>query len=159
MPTFSRTDACYVQRPWPPGTTLALMDYDATARRASNQRVVWDAKSAGFVGWPFVSPDNRGVIFTLTSDPNFSGGGAFIVPVKQFGPRSELWMADVDSGNATVLAKAMGFDSPADIDDDSKSYLPFGSEELHQSYYPTISPVASGGYSGLLRFDSATRKT
>jgi hypothetical protein len=127
-------------------TTLALMDYDATARHASNQRALWDAKSAGFVGWPFVSPDNGGVIFTLTSDPSFSGGGAFIVPVKLFGPRSELWMADVDSGEATVLAKAMGFNTPADIDDDSKSYLPFGSEELHQAYYPTISPVASGGY-------------
>jgi hypothetical protein len=26
------------------------------------------------------------------------------------------------------------------------SYLPFGQEDLHHAYYPTVSPVASGGY-------------
>jgi len=29
---------------------------------------------------------------------------------------------------------------------DNEGYLPFGSSELHQHYYPTVSPVASGGY-------------
>lgn len=39
----------------------------------------------------------------------------------------------------------MGF---ASVDDAAheKTYLPFGSEELHQNYYPTVSPVAAGGY-------------
>jgi hypothetical protein len=36
----------------------------------------------------------------------------------------------------------MGLATPQD----TAGYLPFGAEELHQHYYPTVSPVASGGY-------------
>jgi hypothetical protein len=44
----------------------------------------------------------------------------------------------------TFLAKAMGFLAPDD--DDSKTYLPFGENDLHHNYKSTVSPVASGGY-------------
>jgi hypothetical protein len=128
------------------GTTLALMDYDAARRTATNQREIFDAKGAGFAGWPFVLPDNKAVVFTLTESPDFSGGGAFIAPGLFFGPRSDLWMVDLQDGKAFPMARAIGFDSVGDVADDRKSYLPFGAGELHQNYYPTVSPVASGGY-------------
>jgi hypothetical protein len=46
----------------------------------------------------------------------------------------------------TLLAKAMGFATPQDATSND-SYLPFGAaEETHHNYYPTVSPVAAGGY-------------
>jgi hypothetical protein len=44
-----------------------------------------------------------------------------------------------------MLAKAMGFLSAQDLAA-NKTYLPFGAEEVHHHYYPTVSPVAAGGY-------------
>ena len=46
----------------------------------------------------------------------------------------------------------MGFASPADAAS-NVTYLPFGSGEAHQNYYPTVSPAASGGYAWVF-FDS-----
>jgi hypothetical protein len=39
----------------------------------------------------------------------------------------------------------MGFATPADVASGT-TYLPFGAEELHGTYFPTVSPVAAGGY-------------
>jgi hypothetical protein len=39
----------------------------------------------------------------------------------------------------------MGFRSPDDAQVED-TYLPFGAEELHHNYFPTVSPVAAGGY-------------
>ena len=46
----------------------------------------------------------------------------------------------------------MGYATPDDAKADT-TYLPFGAEELHMNYFPTLSPVAAGGYFWLL-FDS-----
>jgi hypothetical protein len=58
---------------------------------------------------------------------------------------SDLYIADIATGKVTLLAKAMGFNMPADASSDA-TYLPFGSEDLHRNYYPTLSPTAAGGY-------------
>jgi hypothetical protein len=39
----------------------------------------------------------------------------------------------------------MGYNKPEDAATDL-TYLPFGPEELHHNYFPTLSPVAAGGY-------------
>ena len=39
----------------------------------------------------------------------------------------------------------MGYATPQDAAA-GKTYLPFADEELHHSYFPTVSPVAAGGY-------------
>jgi hypothetical protein len=39
----------------------------------------------------------------------------------------------------------MGYDKPEDAAS-NKTYLPFGAEDLHHAYYPTVSPVGAGGY-------------
>jgi hypothetical protein len=146
MPTFS-TDGkliTFVNLAQANGRNISLMDFDPATGAAINARVIYTA-SQGNVGWPFILPDNRAVVFTLTESPNFGGGSAGITPGLWQGPRSDLMIVDIATGKARMLAKAMGYASPADAQAE-KSYMPFGQEELHQVYYPTISPVAAGGY-------------
>jgi hypothetical protein len=68
------------------------------------------------------------------------------------GPSTDLLLADIASGKATLLAAAMGFRSTDDAVAEH-TYLPFSSTDLHQNYDPTVSPVAAGGYFWLF-FDS-----
>ena len=51
-----------------------------------------------------------------------------------------------------MLDQAMGFASAQDAAS-GKTYLPFGSDDVHHHYYPTVSPVAAGGYFWIF-FDS-----
>jgi WD40-like Beta Propeller Repeat len=133
------------------GRNVSVMDFDPATGAAANPRVVYTPAN-GNVGWPFVLPDNRAVIFTLTESGNFTGGSSYIVPAVTRGPRSDLMMVELKSGSARLLANAMGYRTPQDAAAET-TYLPFGAEELHQAYYPTVSPVAAGGYFWLF-FDS-----
>jgi hypothetical protein len=67
-------------------------------------------------------------------------------------PNSDLYVVDLATGQPKVLAKAMGFASEADFAS-GNTYLPFGAEELHHHYYPTVAPVPAGGYFWIF-FDS-----
>jgi hypothetical protein len=60
-------------------------------------------------------------------------------------PHSDLYIADVATGTVTLLAKAMGFDTPESIAR-GVTYLPFGDLDTHHNYFPTVSPVAAAGY-------------
>jgi hypothetical protein len=145
MPTFSAdgTMIAFNDFAQAGGRALSVMDYDAKTRKASNARALFTADQ--YVGWPFLLPDNAAAIVTLTDAGNFSGNGVGINGFNQRGPKSDLTIVDLQSGTATLLARAMGFDSVDDAAHED-TYLPFGSEELHQNYYPTVSPVAAGGY-------------
>ncbi|MDB4977250.1 MAG: Flagellar hook-length control protein FliK [Myxococcaceae bacterium] len=153
MPTFSfdATLAAFNDYARGNGHTLSLIDYDATSRTAKNQRELFTSMD-GYLGWPFLLPDNGGMVFTQTESGAFSGGGSFITAAVQRGPKSDLMMVDLETGQATILARAMGFDTAQDAAA-GNSYLPFGADEQHQAYYPTVSPVAAGGYFWLF-FDS-----
>jgi len=146
---------------------LAIMDYDVHTDKASNYKeLVHDPAGTLRPGWPFLLPDAKGVVFLRTDSLDFTGNGAFVgagglaavagpfaqlatIPV--VGPSSDLFIADVASGTVTLLAKTMGYDTPADAMA-GKSYLPFD-DELHQAYFPTVAPIAAGGYFWLF-FDS-----
>src|SRR5690606_33315843 len=125
--------------------------YDASQRTAGNARTLFES-STDYLGWPFLLPDNGGVVFTATQASSFGGNGAYVLGLAFPGPASDLFMADVASGKGVIMARAMGF---ATVDDAERenTYLPFGAEELHQNYYPTVSPVAAGGYFWIF-FDS-----
>lgn len=146
MPTFAADGSLLVFSDYADaqGKSLSLMDYDAKGRVLSNQRKLYTS-GTGLTGWPFLLPDNNAVVFATTESRSYSGEGVGIMGPLGRGPRSDLYIVDVDSGKATILARAMGFLTAADADSD-KTYLPFGAEELHQHYYPTVSPVAAGGY-------------
>ena len=131
------------------GRGLAIMDFDPAGRVASNRRVVFTDTSQ-YPGWPFFLPDDKAVVFARGDNPQFSGAGAGVIPGTGFiGPASDLHIVDVESGSSTLLAQAMGFATPQD----TTGYLPFGADDLHKHYYPTVSPVAAGGYFWLF-FDS-----
>jgi hypothetical protein len=137
------------------GQGLATMTFDKTSRSASGYKKVFQVSDAStYPGWPFFLPDDKGIVFSVGNQADFSGagiglglGGAIATAT------SDLYMLDVASGTSTLLANAIGFASAADAAS-NKTYLPFGAtEELHHNFYPTVSPVAAGGYFWIF-FDS-----
>ena len=124
------------------GSTLAVMDYDVRADRARARRMLVDLGDADPLrpGWPFFLPDSQAVIFVQTDSPDFSATGPATDKAA-----SDLYIADVESGRVTLLARAMGFETPEDAAA-NRTYLPFGEDDLHHNYYPTVAPVATGGY-------------
>jgi hypothetical protein len=86
----------------------------------------------------------RRAIYRLTAQI-LSGGGAGLNGEVGLAPVSDLYIADVASGSLTMLAKAMGYTTPADVMS-HKTYLPFPDDDQDHTYFPTMSPVAAGGY-------------
>jgi WD40-like Beta Propeller Repeat len=127
------------------GHGLAIMNYDTKTDTASGYKMLAKEADPMRPAWPFVLPDNGGVIYTKTDSADFSGLGAGLLGALIPGPFSELQIVDVASGKVSVLAKAMGYASEQDAAM-GKTYLPFGAEELSHNYFPTVSPVAAGGY-------------
>lgn len=129
------------------GRGLALMRFDGAKRVASDYRQLYKVSSPNYPAWPFILPDNNGIVYAVGPTADFSGGGVGVfLGLAPLAPASDLFILDVASGAATILAKAMGFASPGDADSNT-TYLPFGAaEETHHNYYPTVSPVAAGGY-------------
>jgi hypothetical protein len=125
------------------GKAIVVMDFDLKSRKASNARKA--VSHSSLLGWPFILPDNRGVLFSVTNQADFSGAGIGVNGPVQKGAPSDLAIVDLTSGKLIWLARAMGFQNQADLDA-GKSYLPFGAEDLHQHYFPTVSPVSAGGY-------------
>jgi hypothetical protein len=155
---------------------LAVMDYDVRANKATNYRVLVREPSTGPLrpGWPFFLPDDKAVVFVHTKTSSFTSdtlatgttacanmdGGCGVAAFSptaadggtsdpnaelQLGRPSDLYIADIATGSVTLLAKAMGFDTP-DAAASGATYLPFGEQDLHHNYFPTVSPVAAGGY-------------
>jgi hypothetical protein len=159
MPTFSNDGKLLVftDQALNSARGLAVMDFDVATRTAKNPRTLY-MDPAQYPAWPFLLPDNQGVVFARTESSQFTGEGAMVAtalfgnllpgfPVPMGGgPPSDLHLLDVESGSALLLARAMGFASEADAASDT-TYLPFGAlAEAHHNYYPTVSPVAAGGY-------------
>jgi hypothetical protein len=155
MPTFSPdgTLIAFTDSAINNGQGLATMTFDKAGRTASGYKKLFQVTGSGtYPGWPFFLPDNKGVVFSIGSAADYSGSGVGLNINGMMGtglsgaPSGDLFVVDVASGTSTILAKAMGFASAADVAS-SKTYLPFGaSEELHHNYDPTVSPVAAGGY-------------
>jgi hypothetical protein len=148
---------------------LAVMDYDIHANKASNYQMLVREPSTGALrpGWPFFLPDDKAVVFVQTKTTSFTsdtiatsttacanlnlgcnaadGGTLDAMTQAQLGTQSDLYIADAATGRVTLLAKAMGFDTPDAAASDT-TYLPFGVPDLHHNYFPTVSPVAAGGY-------------
>jgi hypothetical protein len=151
MPTFSADGKMLVfSDAAQGGKAIVVMDFDPKARKASNARTL--VTHAKLLGWPFVLPDNRAVVYSITDRSDYGGAGIGIIGFFGSGPFSDLGIVDIQTKRSFLLSQAVGFRSQTDADA-NKTYLPFGAPELHQHYYPTVSPVSGGGYFWLF-FDS-----
>jgi hypothetical protein len=153
MPTFSPDgkSLVFTDDAIGSGDGLATMTFDITSRTATAYKQVFATTTSGtYPGWPFFLPDDRAIIFAIGTATDYSGSGVGLgvagAVTLAAAPTSDLYILDSASGQSTLLAQAMGFTSAANASSNT-TYLPYGaSEELHHNYYPTVSPVAAGGY-------------
>jgi hypothetical protein len=149
MPSFSPSGRLlvYTDSASPNARAIAAVDFDGASNSAANPRMLFDDTSGNTrAGWPFALPDDQGVIFVRGGgDWSANGAGLGGALTAALGPYSELFMVDVESKQSTLLARAMGYATPGDASA-QRTYLPFGAEDVGRAYFPTVSPVAAGGY-------------
>lgn len=80
-----------------------------------------------YPAWPFFTPDGRAVVFSLTSEPDFTN--AF--PGRDVPALSDLWYVDLETLEVVRL--------------DNSNRGRYAADES-ANYYPTVMPVAVGGY-------------
>ena len=104
---------------------IAIMSFDKSSRTMADRRLITNVSDKA--QWPLFLPDNKGLIYADTAT-------------------NDLMLLDVQSGSSTILARAMGFHSLKDVQA-NKSFLPYAADgESRQAYFPTVAPVAAGGY-------------
>ena len=129
------------------GAGLATMSFDESTRTATSYKQVFEVTgTTTYPGWPFFLPDNGGLVFAIGNQADFSGGGIGLgLAGGASNATSDLYVLDRTSGTSTILAQAVGFTTAANAAS-STTYLPYGSADLHHNFYPTVSPIAVGGY-------------
>ena len=129
------------------GGGLATMSFSGSGRTASNYKKVFQVTdTTTYPGWPFFLPDNGALVFAVGNQADFSGGGIGLgLAGGVSNATSDLYILDLASGSSTPLGEAVGFTSAANATSNT-TYLPYGTADLHHNFYPTVSPVAAGGY-------------
>ena len=100
----------------------------------SNLQTIYENPTL-FPGWPFFTPDSKGVIFALGNADDFVGSH----PARPIVARSDLFYTDIASKQTVPLAQAGGFNG-------TTPYIPYPNRDEHYEFFPTVSPVAAGGY-------------
>jgi len=134
------------------GHELAALSF-SSQRLAFTQRRVLYSHASLFPAWPSFRPDNQQLVFALGERADFGANGTLLIAGRAApGPASDLHLTDLTGATSTMLYRAMGFTS-AEATRDEDSYLPFGAEDLHQNYYPSVLPRAAEDYDWVF-FDS-----
>jgi hypothetical protein len=118
------------------GHSLVVMDFDPTHNAFSNPKTVFK-DPALYPGWPFFTPDSQSVVFVLGDAPNYA---SIYNPPAQQVAKGDLYIVDVATATAHALDGANGY-APG-----GGTYLPYPTRDEHVDFYPTVSPVAAGGY-------------
>ena len=118
------------------GHTLVVMDFDAKSNTFSSGKQVFK-DSGAYPAWPFFTPDSRSVVFIVDTASNFA---STTDPPNNTVAQADLYIVDVGSAVAHRLDAANG-QLP-----NGASYLPYPGRDEHLNFYPTVSPVAAGGY-------------
>jgi hypothetical protein len=140
MPSFS-PDGSKVVFNWfedSQGHSLAVADFDTNTNTFSNIHVVYKNPNL-WPGWPWITPDNKEVVFVLGNADDFVSA----YPSRPIPASSDLWTVDIanPNGQARQLARANGYKTNG-----GPTYLPQPNRDEHVSYFPTMSPIAAGGY-------------
>jgi hypothetical protein len=134
------------------GHTLVRMAFSADRRQAEDYLVI-SSDAEQFPAWPTFRPDSEQVIFALGASSTFSADGTLLSElIGPPGPSSDLHIAALDGSQSELLFRAMGFASEEDAMA-GRSYLPFGQQDLHQNYYPSVLPTRAGAHDWVF-FDS-----
>ena len=111
------------------GHSIAVMDFDNATNTFSNRVEIFRDMTL-FPGWPFFTPDGLEVIFALGNGSDYAT--IQDPPAGLQVNRSNLMIVDIRNKNARPLDLANG------------KGLAVRDQDLN--YYPTVSPVAAGGY-------------
>jgi hypothetical protein len=147
MPSFS-PDGTKVVFNWHEdgnGHSLGVADFNLQTNTASNIRRIYHHPTL-YPGWPFLTPDNTEVIFVLGDTQDYVSAYPTALssnpdPNRPLMAASDLYIVDVATGNARPLYRANGYPSAG-----APTYLPRPGRDEHLEFFPTVSPVASGGY-------------
>jgi hypothetical protein len=113
-----------------------VQDFDQATNSFSNPVQIF-ADTGHYAGWPFFTPDSKAVVFSLGNSGNFATTSS---PPNNNPTAADLGIVDLATGKAVYLDAANGEDSSGNV------YLPYGGRDAHLNFYPTVSPVATGGY-------------
>ncbi len=111
------------------GHTLGVMDFANGTNTFSNLVDVVTG-SPQYIGWPAFLPDSKAVLYEIGTSNQYRSDGS------QFG---DLSTVDLGTKTAATLDALNGMSG-------NTPYLPYGAEDVHINYEPTILPVAVGGY-------------
>jgi hypothetical protein len=118
------------------GHALAVMDFDASSNTFSNLQTIYTDPTR-YVGWPFFTPDSKSIVFALGNAPNYAS--LISPPLADPVATSDLYIVDLATQTLTALDAANGYAGMT-------TYLPYPGRDEHLGFYPTVSPVAAGGY-------------
>jgi len=119
------------------GGKLAVANFTKSSMSFSNPKTIYTSTTL-YPGWPFFTPDDKDVIFALGNGNNYA---TEVPPGDLQLWSSYLYIVDVPSGKSHRLDEAAGFNSAT-----GEEYLPFPGRDEGYDFYPTVNPVASGGY-------------
>ncbi len=138
MPSFS-PDGSMVTFNWhedSDGHSIAVANFDAKTNTMSNVRVIYKNDML-FPGWPWITPDNKEVVFVLGNKADYVSG----YPGRLDIAASDLWTVDIATAKARPMNRANGY-----MMDGAPTYLPVPMRDEHLEFFPTMSPIAAGGY-------------
>ena len=118
------------------GHTLAVANFTASTKAFSGVKQIFEDASK-YPGWPFFTPDNKQVIFTLGNDNNFATEEP---PGDLVLNSAYLYVVDVATGTSHRLDSTSGYSASG------TEYLPFPGRDEGYDFYPTVNTVATGGY-------------
>jgi hypothetical protein len=138
MPSFS-PDGTMVAFNWHEdsmGHTLAVANFDTATNTMSNVKVIYKDANL-YPGWPWITPDNKEVVFVLGNKADYVSGYPGRIDIAA----SDLWTVDIETSKARPLNRANGY-----MTDGAATYLPAPARDEHLDFFPTMMPVAAGGY-------------
>jgi len=155
MPMFSPDGTKIVFNDYDNGTGHSLMvqDFDAATNTFSNPKSIYKS-TTGYPGWPFFTPDSASVVFALNA-PGTPETGQTLDPGSNFAslkaPPLQAAATDINNGDLYIVSLATGTAVPMDEANwyhgsPATSYMPYPGRDEHYNFYPTVSPVAAGGY-------------
>jgi hypothetical protein len=137
MPMFSPDGTHVVYNDYDAGSghTLTVMAFDVSSKTFSNATTVFHDATL-YPGWPAFTADGQWVVFALGNTNNYATEEPPL-PAPPFS--SQLYIVSAAGGTAQRLDALSGYRG-------GQTYLPDGGGNEGLDFYPSVSPVASGGY-------------